>query len=188
MAKLGLALILLAGVAGFSGLAGAQIGKSNAPIEIQADNLQLLQNEGVAIYTGNVVATQADSRITTNKITATCTRAAPPPGQSIADQPCEELRQMVAEGEVLYTAPDVKIRGDRAEYDYPTDTIIVTGDVVLSRGTEGVVRGTKVVYQVGQGLTTITSDEKRVLSIFSRAKSEEQPATPPAAPPAPRPN
>jgi lipopolysaccharide export system protein LptA len=150
----------------------AQIGRGDAPIEIHADNLQLLQNEGVAVYTGNVVATQADSRITTNKITATCSRAAPPPGQSIADQPCEELRQMVAEGNVLYTAPDVKIRGDRAEYDYPTDTITITGDVVLSRGSEGVISGTKVVYKVGQGLTTITSDQKRVLSIFTPASNE----------------
>ena len=48
------------------------------------------------------------------------------------------------------------IRGDRAEYDYPTDTITVTGMVIMARGKEGVVRGNKVVYQVGPGLVTVT--------------------------------
>ena len=189
MANSAHAVILAASLAVLASPAAAQVGRSDAPIEIHADNLEFLQNEGIAIYTGNVVATQADSRITTTKITATCERAAPPPGQSIADQPCEELRQMVAEGEVLYTAPDVSILGDRAEYDYPTDTITITGaKVILSRGKEGVVRGTKVVYQVAKGLTTITSDENRVLSIFTRAKAKDEPATPPATPPAQRPN
>jgi lipopolysaccharide export system protein LptA len=183
MATIAHVLILAAGVSVLSGAASAQVGRGDAPIEIHADNLQLLQNEGIAVYTGNVVATQADSKITTNKITATCSRAAPPPGQSIADQPCEELRQMVAEGDVLYAAPDVKIRGDRAEYDYPTDTITITGKVILSRGTEGVVSGTKVVYKVGQGLTTITSDQDRVLSIFTPAKDRNGQTSPPATRP-----
>jgi lipopolysaccharide export system protein LptA len=188
MAKFVVSLILAAGLASASA-AWAQIGQSDAPVEITADNLKFLQNEGIAIYTGNVIATQADSRVTTTKLTATCARAAPPPGQSIADQPCDELRQMVAEGDVLYTAPDVQILGDRAEYDYPTDTITITGGkVILKRGDEGVVSGTKVVYQVGQGLTTITSDEDRVLSIFSRTRPREGSAPPPSAQPAPRPN
>jgi lipopolysaccharide transport protein LptA len=189
MTRLGFSLSLAAGLACLPLPASAQIGQGDAPVEITADNLRFLQNEGIAIYTGNVVATQADSRVTTIKLTATCSRAAPPPGQSIADQPCDELRQMVAEGDVLYTAPDVQILGDRAEYDYPTDTITITGaKVILKRGDEGVVSGTKVVYQVGQGLTTITADEDRVLSIFSTTKPREG-AAPPATPqPAPRPN
>lgn len=188
MARFKLALILAAGIAFAPGPAAAQIGQSDAPIEITSDTNQILRNEGIVVFLGNVVATQADSRITTNKLTATCSRAAPPPGQSVVDQPCDELSQMVAEGDVLYTASDVKIRGDRAEYDYPTDTIVITGEVIMSRGAEGVVRGTKVVYQVSQGLTTITSDEKRVLGIFTRAKPKDQPAAPPPSQPAQRPN
>ena len=104
---------------------------------------------------------------------------------------CEQL---VAEGQVYYTAPDVKIKGDRAQYDYPTDTITITGDVILSRGNEGVVRGTQVVYKVGEGRSVITAGKNRVTTILVPA-SKQKPAdgattTPAPATPAPasRPN
>src|SRR5262245_9004680 len=109
----------------FSGSAEAQIGRSDAPVEIKGDNPQLFQAQGQAVYTGNVSAIQDNSRITTDKMTAICVREAPPAGQSINDQPCVEIREMIAEGNVLYTAPDVKIRGDRAQYDYTNDTVVI---------------------------------------------------------------
>ena len=79
----------------------------------------------------------------------------------------------------------VKIRGDRAQYDYTTDTITITGDVILSRGNEGVVRGTQVVYRVGEGRTIITAGAKRVTSIFTPASKRDTATTPPATTPAP---
>ncbi|MDP3737682.1 MAG: LptA/OstA family protein [Hyphomonadaceae bacterium] len=161
----------------------AQIGgRGDAPVEVKSDKGEYLQNEGKFIYSGDVVATQADSRITTDTLTAFCTRATPPPGERIADQPCEEIRQLVAEGNVIYTAPDVTIRGDKAEYDYPTDTITITGDVILSRGKEGVVQGTKVVYQVAEGKTAISAGSNRVLSILTPSKGNKSQAPAPVTP------
>lgn len=184
--------LLIPGVAAailLAGPAAAQIGSGDAPVEVKSDQAQYLQNEGRVVYSGNVVATQADSRITTDKLTLICTKGAAAPGEDAA---CETMEQLVAEKNVYYTAPDVKIRGDRAEYDYPTDTITITGDVILSRGTEGVVRGTKVVYRVGEGRTVITAGSNRVTSIFTPAPKRDgatTPATTPApAAPAPRPN
>ena len=167
----------------------AQIGRGNAPVTIESDKLEFLQTEGRGIYTGNVVATQGESRITTDKLTAVCSRAAPPPGQSAIDQPCEEIRQLIAESNVIYAAPDVKIRGDRAEYDYQADTITITGDVILSRGKEGVVRGTKVVYEVAAGKTNISAGNDRVFSVLIPKSDNNRPAQPaPATPPTPPPN
>lgn len=157
----GLAAMVLA-----CGAAQAQIGRSDAPIEIDADEAEYLQNEGRGVWTGNVVAIQADSRITTNKLTMICTRTAAAPGE---DSACETIEKLIAEGNVFFSAPDVKIKGDRAQYDYPTDTITITGDVILSRGSEGVVRGKQVVYQVSEGRTVITAGSDRVTSIFTPA-------------------
>lgn len=168
--------------------ASAQIGRSDAPIEITSDQTEYRQNEGRGVYTGNVVATQGDSRITSDKLTFVCTQSKPAAGEEAT---CQEIEQLVAEGSVYYTAPDVKIRGDRAQYDYPTDTITITGDVILSRGAEGVVRGTQVVYKVGEGRSVITAGKNRVTTILVPA-SKQKPAagasTPPAPAPAPRPN
>jgi lipopolysaccharide export system protein LptA len=184
-----LAILTAASLAAVSA-AHAQIGRSEAPIQIKSETGEYLQNEGRGVYSGNVEATQGDSKVTTDKLTVVCTRSA-------ANGECEEIRQLVAEGNVLFTAPDeVAIRGDRAEYDYASDTITVTGNVISRRGDEGVVQGTRIVYNVGEGRAKMTAGSERVLSIITPKKKQPatapapgagQPATPPAAP-APRPN
>jgi lipopolysaccharide export system protein LptA len=106
---------------------------------------------------------------------------------TVAEQPCEEIRQLIAEANVLYTAPDLKIRGDRAEYDYPTDTITITGDVIMTRGDEAVIRGTQIVYNVGAGLSRMTAGNNRVQSILTPQDkgATDQPAQPAPAQRAP---
>ncbi len=158
--------------------AHGQIGRSDAPIEITSERSEYLQKEGRGVYIGNVKAVQANSVVTTDKLTAVCSRA--------ESGDCEEIRTMIAEGNVLYVAPEVKIRGDRAEYDYASDTITITGNVISSRGDEGVIRGTKIVYSVGEGRVVITATGDRVTSIINTTK--KQPGVQPAQPAPSRPN
>ncbi len=171
------AFIALAGAPAF-----AQIGQSDAPVEITSQQGEYLQNEGRGVYTGNVVATQGESQIKTDKLTVICSKS-PEQGGGAAPS-CDELEVLVAEGNVFYSAPDVRIRGSKAEYDFPSDTITITGDVILSRGEDGVVRGTRVIYSIGEGRTVITAGEKRVITVFNTAKkaAPATPATPPAQP------
>lgn len=161
--------------------AHAQIGSSGSAVEVEADNLEYFQADGRAVYTGNVRAIQGEAQITTDKLTAVCSLSRAPAGQNQAGQPCEEIRQLVAESNVLYTTPDLRIRGDRAEYDYPTDTITITGDVIMTRGNEAVMRGTRIVYNVGQGVSRMTAGNQRVNTILTPQDSDErrQPAPAP---------
>ena len=177
--------LLISGVLGvvlLAGPAAAQIGRGDAPVEITSKQGEDLQTQGRGVYTGDVVATQGESRITTDKLTVICSKSTPAAGE---EPVCEAMEELIAEGSVYYAAPDVKIRGDRAQYDYPSDTITITGDVILSRGNEGVVRGTQVVYKVGEGRTVITAGTKRVTTIFTPASKRNSTATPPATTPAP---
>ena len=185
-----LAMTLAAGAASMTFMAGAahaQIGQSDAPLEIVSDKSEYLQNEGRGVYTGNVVATQGESKITTDKLTFVCSKTTPAGG---GEAQCDEIEVLIAEGKVVYLAPDVRHRGDRAQYDFPSDTITITGDVILSRGEDGVVRGTNVVYSIGEGRTIITAGKNRVTSVFNTAKKPaDAPATAPVTPaPAPAPN
>ena len=65
--------------------------------------------------------------------------------------------------------------------------ITVTGDVIVSRCDEGVMRGTEVVYNIDEGKVKVTAGNARVLSIITPKKKDAQPGTAPAAP-APAPN
>jgi lipopolysaccharide export system protein LptA len=173
----------------FSGAAHAQLGtEADAPIFVESDTFDFFQTEGRGVYTGNVRATQGESQLTTDKLTAVCSRTAAAAGQPASEQPCEEIRQLVAENNVLFTAPRLQIKGDRAEYDYPTDTITITGDVIMRRDQEAVIRGKKVVYQVAAGLANISAGSDRVQGILTPQRGSNRPAQPaPAQPPA-RPN
>ena len=163
------------------------------PIFVELDKLDGYQADGRAIYTGNVRATQGELQLTTDKLTAVCSRAVAPAGQTAAAQPCEEIRQLIAESNVLFVAPRLQIGGDRAEYDYPTDTITITGDpVIMRREDEAVIRGKKVVYQVAAGVASISSSGDRVQAILTPQPRDSttpaQPAPSQPAPPPARPN
>jgi lipopolysaccharide export system protein LptA len=185
-----LAMAFCAGAASMAFLAGtanAQIGNSDAPVVVDSREAEYLQKEGRGVYIGNVVATQGDAKITTDKLTVLCARD-PSAGEEGTNS-CD-IERLIAEGNVFYVAPDARIRGDRAEYDFPTDTITITGDVILSRGEDGVVRGTTVKYSIGDGRTVITAGQNRVTTVFNTANKPAQPADPatPAPAPAPTPN
>jgi lipopolysaccharide export system protein LptA len=164
-------------VMSLTGAAAAQISNSNAPVEVTAGRMEALRSEGRAIYTENVNAVQGETRILTDRLTIVCAQEETPPGQVETDD-CEEIVQMIAEGNVFYTTPNERIRGDRAEYDYRTDTITVTGDVIMSRGTDGVIRGTRLVYNVTEGRATITAGTRPVQSIFTPTDNNDEPAAP----------
>jgi lipopolysaccharide export system protein LptA len=174
--------------------AHAQVGRGDQPIRITSELTEYLQKEGRTVWRGNVIATQGESRINADRLTMICTSTtAQPDGQ----QSCDDIEELIAEGNVLYTT-DVctKIKGDKATYNYPTDTITITGDVISSQCDEVVVRGTQIVYDIGNGAVRYTAGNERVLSIFTPKKRDPAatpgapaPGTPaPATPPANRPN
>lgn len=177
--------------------ASAQVSGQGGPIEISADNLEALTNDGRYIWTGNVDAIQANSRLRTTKLTMNCDRGQVPANATAAEragQACREIRNFVAEGQVFYITPDERMRADRAEYDYTSDVITLTGDVILTRGDEGAIRGRRLVYEVSAGRATMTGDPAasggsgRVIGQFSTSPRSTASATPaPAATPAPTP-
>ncbi len=55
------------------------------------------------------------------------------------------LNRVEASGSVYFVTPEQTIRGDRAVYTPNNDTIILTGDVILTQG-DNVITGARLVY------------------------------------------
>jgi lipopolysaccharide export system protein LptA len=147
--------------------ASAQLADSNSDVEVLADNARYVRSACRGEWSRNVRMVQGGTRLTTDRLTLVQYQP------SAANQECGDIREFIAEGNVYYITPNERIRSDRAQYDYDTDTITMTGDVVLSRGEQGVMRGTKLVYSVQNGLATVTSEKGPVVSIFpSKNRSE----------------
>jgi lipopolysaccharide export system protein LptA len=185
-----LVALAAAGIALAAGPSGAQAPATPSdqqPVQVDADKLEVQRDTGRSIYTGHVVVVDGKSRLTADKLTVICDAPATPPpkAKGASDSPaCNDIKQLIAESNVLYVLDDDKIHGDRAEYDYGTGVITVTGTpqqrVVLSRADKGVISGPKLVYDVNKGVARMSGLEpgQRVTSIF--VPKDNNASTPPA--------
>jgi lipopolysaccharide export system protein LptA len=165
----GLALVLVA----IAGPAGAQVGRSNEPISVNADSLEVIQSQRVAIYRGNVEAIQGPNRIRAQEITVLFRPRAGAQGDaSTLGAGFGEAERLTAVGNVIYATPTEQASGDRAVYEVATDTITMTGVVTVVQG-ENVIRGCELVVQQTAGRATMkacgpdrSAPTGRVRSVF----------------------
>jgi lipopolysaccharide export system protein LptA len=174
----GAALAAAAALALASGGAQAQIAASgDAPIDITADNLDLIDAERVQVWTGSVEAVQGTNRLRSSVLRVF--HAAKPGARPGELGQWGDAQRMVAEGPVHFVTPDSIAKGDRAVYELLPDEITITGNVVVTRG-ENVVKGDRLVIDVKTGRSTLASNAKgrgsdRVRGVFYPG-SDQRPA------------
>ncbi|MFM8940936.1 MAG: LptA/OstA family protein [Phenylobacterium sp.] len=126
--------------------AHAQLARnSRAPVDITADQLELVNSQCAAIYSGRAEALQETSRLRADLLKIVY---APEAGGK--DGCSSALLSMEATGTVFYVTPEQRIRGDRAVYDAQTRILTVTGSVVASRG-QDVMKGDRLVVNTATG-------------------------------------
>lgn len=112
---------------------GAQNAASsaNAPIMFGSDTVEYVGD--TVTLKGRAELTQGSNRLRADSISGLNTQG----GAS----------RMEAVGGVYFVTPEQTIRGDRAVYTTADDTIVLTGDVILTQG-QNVVTGSRLTYNV----------------------------------------
>jgi lipopolysaccharide export system protein LptA len=153
MSMSGLEMTKLAAVAALTlalalaGPAAAQIaGGSDAPVDITADALEVVNNQCMSIWSGSADVIKTFSKKGAGKPTG---------GQAA----CGALDRMEAIGNVYYVTPQQKVRGDNAVYDVSAERIVITGDVVAVSG-QNVIRGSRLVVNSNTGDAQMESGAK----------------------------
>ena len=135
---------------------------SKAPVSIEADKLVYFDKEQKAIYTGNVVVIQGDSKMTCSELTiymdkgATPGEAAPAgdAAKSGAGGSSSRVKHLDAGGPVTVISKTQVATGDRGAYDKPQNKVWLFGNVTLSDG-GNVTKGDKLTYDLTTGEATI---------------------------------
>ncbi|MCP8938602.1 organic solvent tolerance protein OstA [Alsobacter sp. SYSU M60028] len=167
---------------------------SKAPIQIDADKLEVFSKDNKAVYSGNVVAVQGETTIKAATMTIFYDRnsetAAQPAGGGDAKPEGKSegttLRRVEAKGGVTVLSKDQVATGDEGVFDRGANKIILTGNVALSQG-ENVTKGERLVYDTDSGVAQIESSPRggRVRGLFVTGDEEKKGKPAPAKPAAP---
>jgi len=130
--------------------------KSDAPIDVTADEYEIIQSACRTTWTGDAEAVQADSRLRA-RVLRTFMSQTTKPGS--AEKQCGDLNRLEAEGSVYYVTPQQRVRGDNAVYDAASETITITGDVIAVQD-QNVTRASRIVYNVKTGEARVTGTAK----------------------------
>ena len=145
-----LAWLLLSAGAGSAqdfGAAFGSFGNDNGqPIQIEADTLEVHDQDKLAIYTGNVRARQGETLLQAPELHVFYDGPADAQGQG-QGQGNSRFSRIEAFPNVVVSSPTQTATGDRMEIDMARDLITMTGNVVLTEG-QNVVRGNRLVVNM----------------------------------------
>ena len=151
--------LALALAASGSAPAFAQLPKnSNAPVDMTADELEVVNAQCLAIWRGSAEALQDTARLRAD-VLKIYNKAIPTTRPGATGSGCGTMDRMEAVGSVYYVTPQQRVRGDMAVYSAASDTITFSGDVVAVQG-KNVLRGERLVIQVATGAAQMQSNVK----------------------------
>lgn len=134
-------LLLSATVAGAEGANvsfGNLKGDPTLPVEVTAESLSVDQGTGSAVFTGNVVVTQGEMKLSADTITV----------EYGPDK--KKIATLHASGNVLLVNATDAAKGDAAVYTIDAGTVVLTGNVLLTQG-QAAIRGGELTVDLRTG-------------------------------------
>ena len=138
---------------------------SKEPISIDADKLVYYDKEHKAVYSGNVVIIQGDTKMTCSTMTVSLDRAptpgaAPQPSNGQSSPTTDSgVKHMDATGPVTVVSKTQVATGDSGSYDKAEGKVWLMGHVTLSDG-QNVTKGDKLTYDLKNGQATVDTSTK----------------------------
>jgi lipopolysaccharide transport protein LptA len=142
----------------------------NAPMDVEADTLDVYDNEKRAVFHGNVKTKQGDFVVRTKEMVAfySAGLGLASTADGAADKTPAQLTRMEAKQKVLIVSKDGQsATGDWAIFDTKANTVLLGDDVTISRGKD-VAQGPRLKIDLTTGMY--------------RFELEQEPAVAPAAP------
>ena len=148
---------------------------NNEPIEINADTLEVFQEENRAVFTGHVVAIQGDVRLKSEKMNVFYRNT------ENKEDAQNAIKKIDVSGSVFLSTPEETASGNFGTYDVENNKIHLNDNVVLTRE-KNVLKGNKLTYDMNSGRSVIGGGAKatqggkkdRVRALFLPDKAKEK--------------
>jgi lipopolysaccharide export system protein LptA len=161
------------------------------PVNIEASTLEVRDKDKVATFSGNVHVTQGDTNLRCKSLVVfyeqegaagnSMPAATPGPGGQ------QRIKKLEARGAVVVTQKEQTATGDLGLFEMATNTVTLTGNVVMTTG-PNVLRGDKLVVNLTSGVSRVESGKNgqgRVQGLFLPGSAPSEMKAGGAARPAP---
>lgn len=129
---------------------GAMRADPTLPVEVTADTLDVNQETGEAVFTGNVVIGQGEMRLAAPRVLV------------VYKSDTDGIDRLEATGGVtLVSGPDAA-EAERADYTIDSGTVILTGDVLLTQG-RSALTSERAVINLTTGTAQMTGRVRTIL-------------------------
>ena len=163
------------------------------PVKIEAARLEVRDKDKVATFTGNVKVVQGDTTMQCKVLVvfyekkddaqsgpAGSQPGAPMPAAAPGPAGSSQISRLEAKGNVVVTQKDQTATGDTGLFDMKSNTVTMTGKVLVSQG-QNVLRGEKLVVDLTTGVSRVDAGGGLVKMLLNQGAP--QPNAPPGAPP-----
>jgi lipopolysaccharide export system protein LptA len=130
----------------------------DVPIEMSADTLNISQPDGTATFTGNVLVVQGELRITAGAMQIEYVEG--------SDGERTRISRLLAEGGVTVVTPAEAAEAREAIYSIADETIVLSGDVLLTQGPNA-ISGQTLTIDLAAGTGTFEGRVRTVLQAGS---------------------
>lgn len=123
---------------------------SSLPVEVTADNLDVNQRDGTAVFSGNVLIGQGEMRLSAPRVLVVYKN----------DQ--SGIEELQATGGVTLVSGEDAAEASQADYNVDTGLIEMQGDVLLVQGVNA-LSGDKMFVDTRAGTARVTGRVKTIL-------------------------
>jgi lipopolysaccharide export system protein LptA len=134
------------------------------PVRIEAATLEVRDKDKVATFSGDVHVKQGDTTMLCKTLVVlyeqdepggkskkkSMKAATPGPGGE------QKIKRLEARGDVVVTQKDQTATGELGIFDMPSNTVTLTGNVMMTQG-QNVLRGDKLVVNLTSGVSRVES-------------------------------
>ncbi|GLK82940.1 LptA/OstA family protein [Ancylobacter defluvii] len=181
------------------------------PIKIDANSLEVRDQEKKAIFSGNVVVQQGDTNMRARELVvfydgksagdakaaadakgaadATGAASADPAAAPAAGSPISSssIRRLEINGGVIVTTKEQQATGDQGVFETKSNSITLTGNPVVLTSGQNVIRGRRLVVDLTTGTSRIEGGRVESLIVPGAMKQLDGAAPKPGAPAKPKP-
>jgi lipopolysaccharide export system protein LptA len=124
------------------------------PVEVTAETLDVNQEDGTAVFNGNVVVIQGEMRLAAARVLV------------IYSDEESAIKRLIATGDVVLVSGPDEAEAERADYEIASGTVVMTTNVLLTQGATA-VSGDKMTVNLNTGTAEMNG---RVKTVFRSEK------------------